>query len=166
MFNLPIEVYLGHQLCLDSFTRQLSRSIRSHFLCELQVHNLTERLSDAERDLAFERQKYSTLDAEMNDLKAQTDQNQFDAAAHLEAYLRKQLDNFTDLTGQELARIRVSKIFCCINNFLNAIRQPVRNDNGYSDFINFRSYPIKYQKMTSQNSDRKAISLAQLSTIS
>ncbi|KAA0190103.1 hypothetical protein FBUS_02174 [Fasciolopsis buskii] len=91
---------------LDAANKQIDLLQQDKAYLMDKVHNLTERLSDAERDLAFERQKYSTLDAEMNDLKAQTDQNQFDAAAHLEAYLRKQLDNFTDLTGQELARIR------------------------------------------------------------
>ncbi|VDP86885.1 unnamed protein product [Echinostoma caproni] len=68
--------------------------------------SLTERLSNAERELALEKQKTTTLDAELRDLKTSTDQSQSLAAQQLEACLRKQLDNFSDLTGQELARIR------------------------------------------------------------
>ncbi|TPP61306.1 hypothetical protein FGIG_04603 [Fasciola gigantica] len=71
-----------------------------------KIHNLTERLSCADRDLAMEKQKSTALDAELNDLKAQMNQNESITASRFEAYLRKQLDDFSDLTGHELARIR------------------------------------------------------------
>ncbi|THD26351.1 hypothetical protein D915_002713 [Fasciola hepatica] len=71
-----------------------------------KIHNLTERLSCVDRDLAMEKQKSTALDAELNDLKAQMNQNQSSTASRFEAYLRKQLDDFSDLTGHELARIR------------------------------------------------------------